>query len=76
MSEWMTRREFSEADGIEDWRFLANGASAHFTTDAFATGVALVDAIGALADARERPSPTSTCGPGVDRATDGRRVTG
>ena len=50
MSEWMTPREFSEADGADDWRVLANGASAHFTTDAFATGVALVDAIGALAD--------------------------
>jgi 4a-hydroxytetrahydrobiopterin dehydratase len=50
MSEWMTPREFSEADGVDDWRVLANGASAHFTTDAFATGVALVDAIGALAD--------------------------
>jgi 4a-hydroxytetrahydrobiopterin dehydratase len=50
MSEWMTPPEFSEADGVDDWRVLANGASAHFTTDAFATGVALVDAIGALAD--------------------------
>jgi 4a-hydroxytetrahydrobiopterin dehydratase len=50
MSEWMTPREFSEADGVDDWRVLANGASAHFATDAFATGVALVDAIGALAD--------------------------
>jgi 4a-hydroxytetrahydrobiopterin dehydratase len=50
MSEWMTPPEFSEADGVDDWRVLANGASAHFATDAFATGVALVDAIGALAD--------------------------
>jgi 4a-hydroxytetrahydrobiopterin dehydratase len=50
MSEWVSPREFSEADGVDDWRVLANGASAHFTIDAFATGVALVDAIGALAD--------------------------
>jgi 4a-hydroxytetrahydrobiopterin dehydratase len=54
MSEWLPPRQFSEADGIDDWRVLANGASAHFTTDAFATGVALADAIGALADAADR----------------------
>jgi 4a-hydroxytetrahydrobiopterin dehydratase len=54
MSESLLPRQFSEADGIDDWRVLANGASAHFTTDAFATGVALADAVGALADAADR----------------------
>lgn len=51
MSEWITPRRFHDADGVEDWRVLANYAAAHFRTGSFAAGVALVDAIGALADA-------------------------
>ena len=51
MSDQLTPRQFHEATGIEDWRVLAHGASAHFRTGSFATGVALVDAIGRLADA-------------------------
>jgi 4a-hydroxytetrahydrobiopterin dehydratase len=51
MSEWITPRQFHEADGIEDWRVLGGGVSAHFRTGSFATGVELVDMIGRLADA-------------------------
>jgi len=50
MPEWITPRQFHEAEGIEDWRVLANGVSAYFSTGSFATGVELVDMIGQLAD--------------------------
>jgi 4a-hydroxytetrahydrobiopterin dehydratase len=51
MTERITPRQFHESDGVEDWRALLSGACAHFRTGSFATGVALVDAIGVLADA-------------------------
>ncbi len=51
MTERISPRQFHEAAGVEDWRVLFEGACAHFCTGSFATGVALVDAIGRLADA-------------------------
>ncbi|HEY5515886.1 MAG TPA: 4a-hydroxytetrahydrobiopterin dehydratase [Pengzhenrongella sp.] len=51
MSEHISPRQFHEAEGVEDWRVLAFGACAYFRTGSFATGVALVDRIGELADA-------------------------
>lgn len=51
MTERINSRQFHEADGIEDWRVLYGWAYAHFRTGSFATGVALVGAIGRLADA-------------------------
>ena len=47
MSERIERRRFHEID----WRVVRDAASTHFRTGSFATGVALVDAIGTLADA-------------------------
>ncbi len=47
----ITPRQFHEAEGVEDWRVLFWGAYAHFRTGPFATGIALVDEIGRLADA-------------------------
>lgn len=51
MNDAITPKRFQEAEGTEDWRVLFEGACAHFRTGSFATGVALVDAIGTLADA-------------------------
>lgn len=51
MTERITPGEFHEAEGVDDWRVLFEGACAHFRTGSFAAGVALVDAIGRLADA-------------------------
>ncbi len=51
MTERITPRQFHEAVGVEDWRVLFGGACSHFRTESFAAGVALVDAIGRLADA-------------------------
>ncbi|MDO8309548.1 MAG: VOC family protein [Actinomycetota bacterium] len=51
MTERINSRQFHEADGIEDWRVLYGCAYAYFRTGSFAAGVALVGAIGRLADA-------------------------
>lgn len=50
-TESLTPAQFHEADGIEDWRVLFEGACAYFKTGSFAAGVTLVQAIGRLADA-------------------------
>lgn len=50
MARPITARQFHEADGVQDWRVVFEGACAHFRTGTFATGVALVDAIGRLAE--------------------------
>jgi pimeloyl-ACP methyl ester carboxylesterase/pterin-4a-carbinolamine dehydratase len=42
-------RQFHEADGVEDWRVLGEGACAYFRTGSFAAGARLVQAIGELA---------------------------
>jgi 4a-hydroxytetrahydrobiopterin dehydratase len=49
MSETITPRRFHEID----WRVVRNDACGHFRTGSFAAGVALVDAIGGLADAAD-----------------------
>jgi 4a-hydroxytetrahydrobiopterin dehydratase len=46
MSETVTPQRFHEAD----WRVVRDDASTHFRTGTFAAGVALVNAIGRLAD--------------------------
>jgi len=51
MTERITAQDFHQSDGVDDWRVLFGGACAYFRTGSFATGVALVDAIGTLADA-------------------------
>jgi 4a-hydroxytetrahydrobiopterin dehydratase len=51
MTDGITKRQFHKADGVEDWRVLFSGPCAHLRTGLFLAGVALVDAIGRLADA-------------------------
>ena len=63
MSETITPRRFHEVD----WRGVRNDACAHFRTGAFAAGVALVDAIGRLADATDHH-------PDIDLRSDGVTV--
>lgn len=53
MTERISPRVFHESAGIEDWRVLYGRACAHFPTASFADGVALVSAIGLLADAAD-----------------------
>ena len=49
MSETITPQRFHEFD----WRVVRSDACGHFRTGSFAAGVALVDAIGRLADATD-----------------------
>jgi 4a-hydroxytetrahydrobiopterin dehydratase len=49
MSERISPQRFHEAD----WRIVRDDACTHFRTGSFAAGVALVDAIGRLADAAD-----------------------
>src|ERR1700733_6686599 len=51
MTERISPQEFLEAAGVDDWRGVSGAACAYFRTGSFRTGVALVNAIGQLADA-------------------------
>jgi 4a-hydroxytetrahydrobiopterin dehydratase len=51
MAEAITAGTFHAAEGVEDWRVVFEGACAHFRTGTFATGLALVNEIGRLAEA-------------------------
>jgi 4a-hydroxytetrahydrobiopterin dehydratase len=51
MTDQITPRQFHEAEGVDDWRVQSVGAHAYFSTGSFAEGLALVNAIGALAEA-------------------------
>jgi 4a-hydroxytetrahydrobiopterin dehydratase len=48
MTEPITPRQFHEADGVEDWRVVGEGACTYFPTGSFAAGARLVHAIGEL----------------------------
>jgi 4a-hydroxytetrahydrobiopterin dehydratase len=49
VSERISPKQFHEAEGVEDWRVLGEGACAYFRTGSFAAGARLVDAISELA---------------------------
>ena len=51
----ITPRQFLEAEGTEDWRVVSEGACAFFRTKSFADSVALLQAIGEIADAGDAP---------------------
>jgi 4a-hydroxytetrahydrobiopterin dehydratase len=51
VTQAITPARFHDAEGVEDWRALGFGAYAYFRTRSFATGVALIERIGRLADA-------------------------
>ncbi len=46
----ITPRQFHDTDGVQDWRFVAGGASTYFRTGSFVTGARLVQVISELAD--------------------------
>jgi len=55
MSEPITAREFHEAEGLEDWRVLSEGALAYFPTASYSVSATLVQAIGEIPGADEHP---------------------
>src|SRR6266540_3161863 len=48
MIERIRPRQFHQADGVEDWRVLGEGACTYFRTRSFAAGARLVQAISEL----------------------------
>ncbi len=65
MTVRISPREFHEAGGVDDWRVVFGGAYAHFRTGSFRVGVALVNAIGDLADAANHHPDVDLRYPGV-----------
>jgi 4a-hydroxytetrahydrobiopterin dehydratase len=51
MVERITPAQYEEADGVDDWRVVDEKAQTCFRTGSFVTGLALVNAIGGLAEA-------------------------
>ncbi len=58
-------RDVTEA-GLDDWRMLAQGIHARFTTGSFAAGLSLVAAIGGLAEAVNHHPDVTLTYPRVD----------
>jgi 4a-hydroxytetrahydrobiopterin dehydratase len=50
MTDQISARQFHEAEGVEDWRVLGDGACAYFRTGSFEAGAKLIQAIAALPD--------------------------
>jgi 4a-hydroxytetrahydrobiopterin dehydratase len=67
MTGRISAREFQEADGVEDWRVLGDGACIYFATVSFAASARLVQAIGELTAVGDHP-------PAVDVRYDGVTV--
>lgn len=65
MSDAITAQEFHDSDGVDDWRAGSEGACTYFRTESFATGVALVEQIGRLADAANHHPDVDLRYPGV-----------
>src|SRR5712691_8763738 len=67
MTDQISPKQFHEAEGVEDWRVLGDGACAYFRTGSVAAGARLVQAISALPGVDDHP-------PDVDLRHDGVTV--
>lgn len=67
MTDQMSPQQFHEAEGVEDWRVIGDGACAYFRTGTFAAGARLVQAISDLPGVEDHP-------PDVDLRPDGVTV--
>ena len=67
MTDGITPRQFYEAEGVDDWLVLAEGAEACFRTASFAASIRFVAAIGQPGDVDDHP-------PEVDVRRDGVTV--
>ena len=65
--DYITAREFREAEGTADWPVLSNGATTFFRTDSFAMSARLVQAIAGLEGVEAHR-------PGIDVRPDGVTV--
>ena len=64
-SNGITLRQFHQAEGVEDWRVVGDGACAWFRTGSFAAGARLVRAIGELAGLGDHQPDVDLCHDGV-----------
>ena len=48
MTDRISSKQFSESEGVDDWRVIGDGACAYFRTGSFAASARLVQAIGQL----------------------------
>ncbi|HEX6330826.1 MAG TPA: VOC family protein [Actinomycetota bacterium] len=67
MTERIGPTQFQEAEGVEDWRVIGDGACSFFPTESFAESAELVKAIGQLDGVEDHP-------PAVDVRHDGVTV--
>jgi 4a-hydroxytetrahydrobiopterin dehydratase len=67
MNDGISARQFHEAEGVEDWRVVGDGACTFFRTDSFTDGARLVQAISELPGVDDHP-------PDVDMRPDGVTV--
>jgi 4a-hydroxytetrahydrobiopterin dehydratase len=65
ISDPLTARQFHEADGLDDWRVLGDGASVFFRTGSFAESARLVRAIGAIPGIEDHPPAVDVRAGGV-----------
>jgi 4a-hydroxytetrahydrobiopterin dehydratase len=55
MSDFITVREFHDAEGAEDWRVVGDGACVYYATGSLGAGVRLVQAISEIPGIEEHP---------------------
>lgn len=65
MTDRLTPSQFQEADGVEDWRVLGEGACIFFATPSFAASARLVQAIGELPGIDSNPPKVDIRASGV-----------
>jgi 4a-hydroxytetrahydrobiopterin dehydratase len=67
MPDQISPKQFHEAEGVEDWRVIGDGACAYFRTGSFTAGAQLVAAISQVPDVDDHP-------PDIDVRRDGVTV--
>jgi 4a-hydroxytetrahydrobiopterin dehydratase len=65
MTDRISPRQFQDAEGVEDWRVLGEGACIYFRTGSFAASARLMQAIGELAGVDDHPPAVDVRGGGV-----------
>jgi 4a-hydroxytetrahydrobiopterin dehydratase len=65
MDDAIPARDFQDAEGVDDWRVVGDGACAHFPTGSFAEAAGFVEAIAALDGVGDHPPAVDVRGGGV-----------
>lgn len=74
MTDNLNPQQFHDADGVEDWRVLGEGAFAFFPTASLAESARLVTAIGGIDGVEAHPPATSGARVAAALAAGGRLV--